>query len=291
MESVDSGLPQGGTGAPTRAPATPAPEATARHAGGSWVAWPEAIGLRILAFCRQAVTYAGHIVGTVRGLRSLRTGLVVQYCYSTGVEAVPILLLIGFLMGLTLAMLAAEQLRQFGATIFVADLVAVALAREAGPLMAGVLVAGRSAAGFAAEVGSMKISEEVAALETMGLDVYRYLFTPKVLAAVMVLPFLALVTEAIGILGGFVLGVGTLHLTPRAYLNETFDALKWSDVQTGLVKAAFFGAIIGIVGAAKGLEVKRGAPAVGQAARAAVVLAIILIIITDTIFTAFFRAG
>lgn len=251
----------------------------------------DTLGKTLLAVSGQIALYVGHLFRTIRGIKGVRWGMVVDSCGATGIEAIPILLLIGFLMGLILAMQAAEQLRQFGATIFVADLVGVAMVREIGPLITGILVAGRSASGFAAEIGAMRINEEVDALETMGFDPHRYLFTPKFLATVMVMPFLALVTNGIGIFGGYTIGVSTLHISTRAYLQETQLAIKTMDVVTGLAKAGVFGAIIALVGSVKGFLVVRGAPEVGRAARAAVVVSIILIIIADAIFTVIFHAG
>jgi len=251
----------------------------------------DTLGKTILQFSGQVALYLGHLWRTIKGIKGVRWGMVVESCAATGIEAIPILLLIGFLMGLILAMQAAEQLRQFGASIFVADLVGVAMAREIGPLITGILVAGRSASGFAAEIGAMRINEEVDALETMGFDPHRYLFTPKVLATIMVMPFLTLVTDSIGAFGGYVIGVSNLHISTRAYLQETQHAVKTADVVNGLAKAAIFGLIISLVGSVKGFLVVRGAPEVGRAARAAVVLSIILIIIADAIFTVIFHGG
>lgn len=256
---------------------------------GAWARATEMFGKTLLDASAQIALYLGHLYRTIRGVKGVRWGMVIDTCVATGIEAIPILLLIGFLMGMILAMQAAEQLRQFGATIFVADLVGVAMVREIGPLITGVLVAGRSASGFAAEIGAMRINEEVDALETMGFDPHRYLFTPKFLATVTVMPLLALLTNWIGIFGGYVIGVSTLHISTRAYLQETQLAIKTMDVLTGLAKAGVFGAIIAIVGSVRGFLVVRGAPEVGRAARAAVVISIILIIIADAIFTVIFH--
>ena len=260
-------------------------------AAGRGLDWVDSLGKVIVDACVDVREYGVHLVRTLRCLHQARRGAVLMYCFSTGIEAVPILLLIGFLMGLILAMQASEQLSQFGALIFVADLVGVAMTREIGPLITGILVAGRSAAGFAAEVGAMKINMEVKALKTMGLDVHRYLFVPKFIAAILVMPFLTVLTDGFGIFGGFMLGVSTLHLSPRAYIQETIQAVDLADFWTGLVKSMFFGAVIALVGAVKGIHVENGAPEVGRAARNAVVVSIVLIIVLDAVFTGIFHAG
>ncbi len=256
-----------------------------------WARAARSVGTPVLEVAEHGGRYLMDLARTIRGIRGVPRGSVLEYCVKTGVEAVPILIVIGFLMGLILAMQASVQLKPFGATIYVANLVGVAMVREIGPLITGVLVAGRSASGFAAEVGSAKINEEVSALTTMGLDVHQYLFTPKFLATAAVVPALALLTEVMGILGGFAFGVSTLHIGWSSYLAQTRDALHGLDLVSGMTKAFFYGAIIALVGTAKGMRVERGPSEVGDKARSAVVLSIVLIVITDFVFTAIFHAG
>lgn len=254
------------------------------------MSWVELVGSYVLDGCAKVHFYFSHFFRSIGGVKKAKSGEVVVQSSATGIEAIPILLLIGFLMGLVMAMQSAAQLRQFGATIFVADLVAVSITRELGPLLTGILVAGRSSSAFAAEIGTMKINDEVSALQTMGLNIHSYLFTPKIIAAILVLPLLTLLTDLMGLFGGYILSISTMNISSRAYIQQTLRALHFADVGTGLLKALVFGAIISIVGTVKGIQVRRGAPQVGKAARSSVVLAIVLIIITDAIFTAIFHA-
>jgi phospholipid/cholesterol/gamma-HCH transport system permease protein len=249
----------------------------------------EYIGGKVLQSATITYDYMKHLALTLRGMTRLRPGQVLDSCVSTGINALPILCLTGFLMGLILAMRTTTQLQKFGASIYVADLVATSMTRAIGPLMTGILVAGRSSSAFAAEVGTRKINDEVAALETMSLDVHTYLFSPKFLATVMVMPFISLVTSLIGIFGGFMYSVTGFLVTPREYMFQTLQAIHYSDFLTGSFKAMVFGAIIALVGCVKGFGVVRGAPQVGKAARGSVVLSIVLIIIADAIFTAIFQ--
>lgn len=249
----------------------------------------EHIGGWVLDSAAVTYHYMKHLLLTIRGMGRIRPGQVLDSCVSTGINALPILCLIGFLMGLILAMRTSTQLQKFGASIYVADLVATSMTRAIGPLMTGILVAGRSSSAFAAEVGTRKLNDEVAALETMSLDVHTYLFSPKFLATVMVMPFISLVTSLIGIFGGFIFSVSGSFITPREYMYQTLQAIHYTDLLTGSFKAMVFGAIIALVGCVKGFGVVRGAPQVGKAARGSVVVSIVLIIIADAIFTGIFQ--
>ncbi len=205
-----------------------------------------------------------------------------------GVDAVPIIALIALLMGLILGMQAAHQLRQFGASIFVADLVGVATTRELGPLITAIVVAGRSGSAIAAEIGTMVVTEEIDALRTMGLHPTRYLFVPRILAVTLAVPMLSVIANSIAILGGMIIGVLHLGIGPHAYFDRTIQALVMGDVVTGLVKALVFGLIIGNVGVFEGFHVRGGAEGVGRATTQSVVAAIFLIIVADAVFTAIF---
>lgn len=249
----------------------------------------EYVGGKVLQAALTTYDYMKHLTLTIRGLTRLRPGQVLDACVATGINALPILCLTGFLMGLILAMRTMTQLQKFGASIYVADLVATSMTRAVGPLMTGIIVAGRSSSSFAAEVGTRKINDEVAALETMSLDVHTYLFTPKFVATVIVMPFISLITSLIGIFGGFMYSVSGLFMTPREYTYQTLQAIHYTDFLSGSFKAMVFGAIIALVGCVKGFGVIRGAPQVGRAARGSVVLSIVLIIIADAIFTGIFQ--
>jgi phospholipid/cholesterol/gamma-HCH transport system permease protein len=205
-----------------------------------------------------------------------------------GVNAVPIVVFISFLVGIVLALNGAAQLRQFGAAIFIANLVGIAMTREMGPLMTAIIVSGRSGSAIAAELGTMKVSEEIDAMETMALSPTRFLVVPKIVALALMMPLLTVLSNAAGILGGYFIGVVTLDLGSSAYVSQTVQALFVSDVLTGLLKSVVFAVIIGVVGAYRGLTVRGGPEAVGRATTSAVVTSIILCIVANAFFTAFF---
>jgi len=205
-----------------------------------------------------------------------------------GVEAVPIVVFISLLVGVVLALNGATQLRQFGASIFIANLVAISTTREMGPLLTAVIVSGRTGSAIAAEIGSMVISEEVDAMHTMALNPVRFLVVPKVLALVLMMPLLTVMSNLAAISGGYAVGVLGLDLGSDAYLSQTVQSLFMSDVTTGLVKSVVFGVIIGLVGAHRGFAVRGGPEAVGRAATSAVVTSIIACIVANACFTALF---
>jgi phospholipid/cholesterol/gamma-HCH transport system permease protein len=197
--------------------------------------------------------------------------------------------LISFLLGLIMAFMSSVQLQQFGANIYVASLVGLAMVRELGPIMTAIIVAGRSGSAFAAEIGTMKISDEVDALFTMGFDPTRFLVIPKIVASVIVVPLLTLFSDLFAILGGLVVGVSMLDLTTNAYMAQTLKTLTLFDVFWGFLKAAVFALLIAGIGCLRGFQVKGGAAAVGQATTSAVVSSIFLIILADAVFAVILR--
>ncbi len=205
-----------------------------------------------------------------------------------GVSAVPIVVFISFLVGIVLALNGAAQLRQFGAAIYVANLVGISMLREMGPLMTAVIVSGRSGSAIAAELGTMVVSEEVDALRVMALNPVRFLVVPKILALVLTLPLLTAMSNAAGIFGGYVVGTLALGLGSTPYLTQTVQSLLISDAVTGLVKSVVFALIIGFVGVYDGLSVHGGSESVGRVTTSAVVTSIILCVIANAFFTAFF---
>ncbi|HCN19559.1 MAG TPA: hypothetical protein DIS73_04650 [Planctomycetia bacterium] len=207
----------------------------------------------------------------------------------TGIEAIPIILLISFLVGFIMAFQAAVQLRQFGADIFVANLVGLSVVRELGPLMTAIIVAGRSGAAFAAEIGTMKVSEEIDALKSMGLDPTRFLIIPKIIATVVTVPTLTLVSDLVGIFGGLVVAVTFLDITPWGYILQTQRALDIFDVFSGYLKSIVFALLIAGIGCMRGLQVEGGAQEVGRLTTSAVVSGIFLIIVYDALFTLMFN--
>lgn len=254
------------------------------------------LGNRIVAQWREAKLFLGFVGSMVldaRGvIRRPRTGNwreISTIMARTGADAVPIVLLINFLIGLVMAFQSAVQLKQFGANIYVADLVGLSITRELGPLMTAIIVVGRSGAAFAAELGTMKVSEEIDALRTMGLGPLRYLVLPRVLGLLLVMPVLTLLGDLVGILGGLLVGVVNLDISFSGYLNQTQRALGVWDVFQGVIKASVFGLTIGLISCAQGLATTGGAAGVGRRTTDAVVTSLFAIILLDAAFTLTFH--
>jgi phospholipid/cholesterol/gamma-HCH transport system permease protein len=216
--------------------------------------------------------------------RGLRGHLVLHYMEKAGVDGLPIVAMISALLGMIMAFMSALQLQPFGAAIYVASLVAVAMVRELGPIITAILVAGRSGSAFAAEIGTMIVNEEVDALVAMGFNPYQYLAVPKILAAMAMVPLLTFFADFCAILGGMLIGVSVLDLTVYAYITNTLEAVSLYGLVSSTVKSAVFGLIIGAVGCQRGFRVRGGALEVGAAATRAVVSSIFLVILTDSLF-------
>jgi phospholipid/cholesterol/gamma-HCH transport system permease protein len=212
----------------------------------------------------------------------------VSQAMEAGVRALPILSLITFFIGLILALQAAYELRRFGAMSFVASAVALSMTRELGPLITAVIVIGRSGSAFAAEIGTMKVTEEIDALETMAIDPVGFLVAPKFAAMVVMLPCLTVWANSMGILGGALFGVLKADFTFQRYIEASLDALFLRDVVTGLIKSAMFGVVITAVGCQEGFNTSGGAEQVGRSTTKAVVASIFLVILVDLIFTMLF---
>jgi phospholipid/cholesterol/gamma-HCH transport system permease protein len=211
--------------------------------------------------------------------------LLIQQC---GVEALPIVTLISFLVGVILAFVGAIQLKQFGAQIYVANLVGVAMTREMGALMTAILMAGRTGAAFAAELGTMKVTQELDALTTAGFSVFEFLVLPRVVALVLMMPVLCIYADFVGILGGTAIGVGMLDLSPRIYLEQTIQTVRLVDTAGGVFKAAVYGGLIALAGCLRGLQAGSSASAVGRAATSAVVTGMVAIIVACGVFAFLF---
>jgi len=220
--------------------------------------------------------------------KKIRFKASVSEMVKTGYHSVPIVAVISFFVGVILALQAAYQLRRFGALIYVANLVGVSITRELGPILTAIIVAGRSGSAFAAEIGSMKAAEEIDALISMGINPVRFLIVPKLIALMVMLPSLTLFSDAIGLLGGFLLSVTALEIHPYNYFQQTINALLIKDLLTGLTKAWAFSVVITIVGAYEGFKVEGGAEEVGRRTTASVVSSIFLVIVFDFIFTTLF---
>jgi phospholipid/cholesterol/gamma-HCH transport system permease protein len=224
--------------------------------------------------------------------KPLRVERVTSQAMDVGVRALPILSLITFFIGLILALQAAYELRRFGAMSAVATAVAVSMSRELGPLITAIVVIGRSGSAFAAEIGTMKVSEEIDALETMAISPIRFLVAPKFLAMVVMLPCLTIWANTMGILGGSLFGVAQADFTFVRYAHASIDSLLLRDITTGLVKSVMFGITITAVGCFEGLSTGAGAEQVGRSTTRAVVMSIFLVVLVDLFFTVlFFFAG
>ncbi len=239
----------------------------------------------MLVFLGEAcISFCKLIRGKAR-FRGSDLALLLQEC---GVQALPIVSLISLLVGLILAFVGAVQLRLFGAQIYVADLVGIAMAREMGAMMTAIVMAGRTGAAFAAQLGTMQVNEEIDALKTMGISPMDFLVLPRMLALVLMLPLLCLYANLMGIVGGGIVGVAMLDISPIHYFNETVAALRIMQFVPGLIKAVVFGILVALSGCLRGMQCKRSASAVGESATSAVVTAIVAIIVSDAILTVIF---
>jgi phospholipid/cholesterol/gamma-HCH transport system permease protein len=211
--------------------------------------------------------------------------LLIQQC---GAQALPIVTLISFLVGVILAFVGAVQLKQFGAQIYVADLVGIAMMREMGAMMTGIIMAGRTGAAFAAQLGTMKVTQEVDALTTAGFSPLEFLVLPRVMALILMMPLLCLYADFVGVIGGAVIGVGMLDLSWTTYFNETANAISLTDISGGVFKASVYGVLIALSGCLRGLQCGNSSSAVGDAATSAVVTGIVAIVMACGIFAVVF---
>jgi phospholipid/cholesterol/gamma-HCH transport system permease protein len=238
----------------------------------------------LVAFLGEAAAALAYAFRHPRGIR-WRDAL--RIAEEAGVNALPIVLLIGFLMGVILAFQSAIAMKPFGAELFVANLLSLALLRELGPLMTAILLAGRSGAAFAAEIGTMKVNQEVDALTTMGLDPVRFLVVTRVVAATAMIVPLVVFADLIGLVGGALVML-TFDIPLQTYYAQAVSFTQVGDFIGGLVKAVVFGLLIAGVGCLRGLQTETGAAAVGISATSAVVSAIVLIVFVDGIFAVLF---
>ena len=211
---------------------------------------------------------------------------VIQQC---GANALGIVSLISYLVGVILAFMGAVQLQQFGAAIYVADLVGIGMVREMGAMMTAIIMAGRTGAAFAAELGSMKGSQEIDALTTMGISPMEFLVLPRMIALILMMPLLCLYANFVGIFGGATVGVAVLGLSLRTYLHETIRAVTMVALMGGLVKSAVYGVLIALAGCYQGFECGNSSAAVGKATTAAVVSSIVMIVVACGMFAVLFN--
>jgi len=220
----------------------------------------------------------------LRGKARVRLQDLALLVQQSGIEALPIVTLVTFLLGLILAFVGAIQLQTFGATIYVADLVGVAMVRDMAALITGIIMAGRSGAAFAAQLGSMKVTQEIDALETMAIPAMDFLVLPRVFALVLMMPFLTLYGDAMGIIGGGFVGVTMLHLSATTYLIQTADAVSMTHMIGGVVKGTVYGLLVATAGCLRGGQSGKSSSAVGDAATSAVVTGIVAIITACGVF-------
>lgn len=237
-----------------------------------------------------ADTFYWSIVGLV-DRKGQRKGVFIQQSLLIGADSVKIVSLISLLIGFILALQSASQLRQFGANIYVADLIGIAMTAEMGPIMTAIIMAGRSGSAFASEIATMTVTEEIDALKTMGLNPIRFIVVPKFHAITLCMPLLTIMADFIGIGGGFIIGVTYLELSATAFFNELLTVVFLIDIVSGIVKSIVFAWIIIIVGSYCGFTVKGGAEGVGKATTASVVISIFTIIVADSILGLLFYFG
>lgn len=231
-------------------------------------------------FLGELTLSLGRLVRGDAQFRARDLGLMIQSC---GVEALPIVSVISLLVGTIVAFLGAVQLQAFGAQIFVADMVAVGMFREMGALMTAIIMAGRTGASFAAQLGTMQVNQEVDALSTAGIDPIDFLVLPRMLALILMMPLLVMYANFLGLLGGLVIGVTMLDISPQAFLLQASGALGLSSILIGMFKSVLFGVLIAFSGCLRGIRCGRSASAVGDATTAAVVSAIVYIIVADAV--------
>ena len=236
----------------------------------------------MIAFIGEAtITFAKFLVGKATFRRS-DLFLLLQEC---GAQALPVVSLICILLGLILGFVGAIQLKMFGAQLFVADVVAIGMVRVMGAIMTGIIMAGRTGAAFAAQLGTMEVNEEIDALKTLGISPMEFLVLPRMIALVIMMPLLCVYADLLGILGGLIVGVGMLDLGLIEYLNRTREALTLTTFGIGLFHSAVFGVLVALSGCLRGMQCERSASAVGYAATSAVVTGIVSIIVATAVIT------
>jgi phospholipid/cholesterol/gamma-HCH transport system permease protein len=255
----------------------------------------ERVGTGTLGFAastKEMLAFLGDMTVTFIALFRLKARyrasdlfLLIQQC---GAQALPIVTLISFLVGVILAFVGAVQLKQFGAQIYVADLVGIAMMREMGAMMTGIIMAGRTGAAFAAQLGTMKVTQEIDAFTTAGFSPLEFLVLPRVMALILMMPLLCLYADFVGVIGGAVIGVGMLDLSWTTYFNETANAISLTDITGGVFKASVYGVLIALSGCLRGLQSGNSSSAVGDAATSAVVTGIVAIVVACGIFAVVF---
>ena len=257
--------------------------------------WLERVGRGVAGGAGVAVEligFLGQVIATLGGIlirpRRLRLTSLVHHCQEVGVQAVPIVALMAFLIGVVLAFQGATQLRQFGAEVFVVDLISISVLRELGILLTAIIVAGRSGSAFTAAIGSMKMREEIDAMRTLGLDPVTILVVPRVLALILMLPALGFIADMAGLIGGAVMSWISLGVTPPVFQARLVANTDVWHFAVGMIKAPFFALIIGLIGCYEGMKVGGDTESLGRRTSTSVVLAIFMVIVMDAMFSIFF---
>lgn len=254
--------------------------------------YAELVGTRYLEYrvdIREMVEFLGEVTRVswkaLRGKGKIRWLDALYYMDLCGAQALPIVTLICLLMGLIMGFQGAVILKNYGAELFIVDMVGFVILKEMGPLMVAMIATGRAGSAFAAEIGTMKVDEEISALETMGIEPVRILVLPKLMAMLVTIPLLTVFGDLCGILGGFVVGTGLMNIPPVAYYSRTVEVLKVSTFMIGIVKSIVFAVIITLVGCIRGFQSSTDAQGVGRATTSSVVTSIFLIVIADAVMT------
>ena len=252
--------------------------------GNSAIGAGESMGEMLKFLGEMSIAFVGLFRMKVR-FRAVDLILLIQQC---GAQALPIVTLISFLVGVILAFVGAVQLKQFGAQIYVADLVGIAMVHDMAAMMTGIIMAGRTGAAFAAQLGTMKVTQELDAFTTMGFSPLEFLVLPRVIALVLMMPLLCLYSDFVGVLGGAAIGVGMLDLSWTTYFRETMNAISLSDVFGGVFKSTVYGVLIALAGCLRGIQCGSSSSAVGDATTSAVVTGIVAIVVACGIFAVVF---
>ncbi|MET0534684.1 MAG: MlaE family lipid ABC transporter permease subunit [Steroidobacter sp.] len=273
---------------PGQTPSSDEPQSSLRDV----IAWLGRGTVKQARQTKQAISFFGRIaVTSLRAFRSihhLRLTSITRHIYETGIQAIPIVSLIAFLISVIVAYLGAQQLRQFGAEIFTVDLVAVSVLREMGVLLTSIIVAGRSGSAFAAEIGVMRLNDEIDALQSMGVDHYEVLVLPRLIGLLVALPLLTIVSDAMGLAGGALLSSLLLDISLTQFIPRVQDALAPTMFWAGLIKAPVFAILIALVGTYRGMQVRDSSRELGRLTTVAVVQSIFLVIFADAIFAVVF---
>jgi len=290
VEFDGAGLPDGALRLLDLAFAVPEREGARRHANQK--GFFESVGESVLELAeggKDLLTFTGELVLSLkryaRGTATYLRSDLLQYIQEAGAQAFAIVSVISFLIGMIFAFVGVMQLNAFGAGIYTADLVAVAMIREMAPIMTAIIMAGRTGAAYAAQIGTMKVNEEIDALQTLGMQPIDFLVTPRVIALVLMMPLLTMYGSLMGIFGGMAVGVVMLDISLVQYVAQTLSAVELNSLFGGLFKSIVYGSLVALAGCQQGMACGKSALAVGQSTTKAVVMGIVLIVVSASVLT------